>query len=69
MGEYEISEQPRQNATPFDLSIDQLPALKKAGRSPEIIEMMANLATGTGETAAVGSTKANDPNWPSGIPD
>ena len=69
LGEDVIVEKLRQNATPFDLSIDQLLALKKAGVSSEIIKTMMNPSIGTGATAAGGSTRSKDPNWPRGIPD
>ena len=69
LGEDVIVEKLRQNATRFDLSIDQLLALKKAGVSSEIIRTMMNPAVGSGATAAVASTKPRDPNWPPGIPD
>ena len=69
LGEDVIVEKLRQNATPFDLSIDQLLALKKAGVSSEIIKTMMNPVIGSGAAAAGASKGTKDPNWPSEIPD
>ena len=69
LGEDVIIEKLRQNATAFDLSVDQLLELKKAGVTSEIIKAMMNPAAGTGGTAGSASTGAKDPNWPQEIPE
>ena len=69
LGEDVVIEKLRQNATAFDLSVDQLLALKKAGVSSEIIKAMMNPAAGAGAAAAGASKEARDPNWPPGVPD
>ena len=69
LGEDVVIEKLRQNATAFDLSVDQLLTLKNAGVSSEIIKAMMNPAAGSGAPAASGSATAKDPNWPADIPD
>lgn len=69
LGEDVVIEKLRQNATPFDLSIDQLLELKEAGVSSEIIKTMMNPAAGAGPTVASPAAEAEDPNWPAEIPD
>ena len=68
LGEDVVIEKLRQNATPFDLSIDQLLALKQAGVSSEVIKTMMNPAAGAGTTVAGPAAVAKDPNWPAEIP-
>ncbi len=69
LGEDVIIEKLRQDATPFDLTIDQLLALKKAGVSSEIIKTMMNPGAGTGPTVVGAAPGATDPNWPAEIPE
>ncbi|MDE0625827.1 MAG: hypothetical protein OXH99_05460 [Bryobacterales bacterium] len=64
-----IIEKLKQNATAFDLSIDQLLELKTVGVSSEIIKTMMNPSIGADATAAGSGAEAKDPNWPSEIPD
>ena len=66
LGEDVVIEKLRQNATPFDLSIDQLLALKQAGVSSEVIKTMMN--PGAGTTVAGPAAVAKNPNWPAEIP-
>ena len=68
LGEDVIIEKLRQNATAFDLSVDQLLQLKTAGVSAQIIKTMLN-PTDTPTPAPGGAnTSDEDPNWPAQIP-
>ena len=69
LGEDVVLEKLSQNATAFDLSVDQLLSLKNAGVSSEIIKAMLNPAADSGASAGMGSAKARDPHWPPEIPD
>ena len=69
LGDDVVVEKLRQNATAFDLSVDQLLSLQNAGVSSEIIKAMINPAAGTGASGGSGSAQARDPNWPPDIPD
>lgn len=70
IGEDVVIEKVRQNATAFDLSVDQLLRLKEAGVSSEIIKTMINPAIGTGSSSSSGTATAEerDPRWPADIP-
>lgn len=68
LGEDVIVEKLRQDATPFDLSVDQLLALKKAEVSSEVIKAMINPNAGSSATADDARAEAEDPNWPPEIP-
>ncbi len=69
LGEDVVIEKLRQNATPFDLSIEQLLTLKEAGVSSGVIKTMMNPAAGSGPAVAGPAAEAGDPNWPAEIPD
>ena len=67
LGDDVVIERLKQNATPFDLSVDHLLALKNAGVSSEVIKVMINPRAGT--AAPVAGGEPVDPNWPQEIPD
>ena len=66
LGEDVIIEKLRQNATAFDLSVDQLLELKTAGVSAQIIKTMMNPIPLPAPGGA--NTSDEDPNWPAQIP-
>ena len=68
LGEDVVIEKLRQNATPFDLSIEQFLALKEAGVSSGAIKAMMNPAAGSGAAAAGPVAEARDPKSPAEIP-
>ena len=69
IGDDLVIEKLRQNATPFDLSVDQLLELKRAGVSSEVIKTMMNPGIGPSASVTNASGVARDPRWPAEIPD
>ena len=68
IGEDLVIEKLRQNATAFDLTVDQLLELKGAGVSSEIIKTMMNPGIGPSASVTNASGVARDPRWPTEIP-
>lgn len=69
IGDDLVIEKLRQNATAFDLSVDQLLELKGAGVSSEVIKTMMNPGIGPSASITNASGVARDPRWPAEIPD